>query len=229
MNRRHFLARSGAAIGAAAVGYVPAGVSSAFAAGSQDPSALADWKGVRAQFDLDPDLIHMASFYLVSHPRPVREAIERHRRGLDANPIDYLHHHTGEATRRVLECAGRYLGVQPGDIALTDSTTMGLGLVYSSVDLQPGQEVLTTEHDHYSTNRSLDLRAERAGDWFHCHAVDAFAVFARTDRCEPHLPALAGLQNHPGWGDEKAALLGICLGSPQLGWRAGMEDLAGLH
>src|SRR6202011_683839 len=59
--------------------------------------------------------------------------------------------------------AAHYLGVDPGDIALTDSTTMGLGLLYSGLKLRANQEILTTTHDHYSTETSLRLRAERTG------------------------------------------------------------------
>lgn len=163
MNRRDFLARSGAFVSAAAISGAAPGLSVAAKAQDAGLADFSDWKQVRAQFALDPDLIHMAGFYLVSHPRSVREAIERHRRGLDENPIGYLHEQTREETGRVLERAAGYLGAQPGDIALTDSTTMGLGLVYSSIALAPGDEVLSTEHDHYSTNRSLELRAQRTG------------------------------------------------------------------
>jgi selenocysteine lyase/cysteine desulfurase len=53
--------------------------------------------------------------------------------------------------------------VDPSDIALTDSTTMGLGLLYSGLKLRTDQEILTTTHDHYSTENSLRLRAERTG------------------------------------------------------------------
>ena len=63
----------------------------------------------------------------------------------------------------VLRAAGEYLGASPTDIALTDSTTMGLGLLYGGLKLREGQEVLTTIHDHYSTELSLRLRAERTG------------------------------------------------------------------
>ena len=161
MDRRDFLKRSGALFGAVAAGSASSALADA-PAGAQ-PSDLSDWKAVRAQFALAPDLIHMAGFFLASHPRPVREAIERFRKGLDENPLWYKGEHTTENERRVLEAAGRYLGVSPSDIALTDSTTMGLGLVYTSLVLKPGHEVLSTEHDHYSTNRSLDFLASRAG------------------------------------------------------------------
>lgn len=57
------------------------------------PSAPADpWHEVRAQFDLAPDWIHLGGFLLASHPRPVREAIERHRHALDDDPARSLRH-----------------------------------------------------------------------------------------------------------------------------------------
>jgi hypothetical protein len=37
------------------------------------------WADVRAQFKLTRERIHMAGFLLASHPRPVADAIERHR------------------------------------------------------------------------------------------------------------------------------------------------------
>jgi selenocysteine lyase/cysteine desulfurase len=93
----------------------------------------------------------------------VREAIDRHRRGLDENPAHYWMDNEERFEADVLRAAAEYLGVNPTDIALTDSTTMGLGLLYGGLALRPGQEVLTTTHDHYSTQISLQLRAERTG------------------------------------------------------------------
>src|SRR2546430_3074273 len=89
MNRRDFLVRTGLTLGA-----------SVFATGFPQPQALADlaapaaldtWDAIRAQFNLTRERIHMAGFLLASHPKPVREAIDTHRRGLDENPAEYLH------------------------------------------------------------------------------------------------------------------------------------------
>ncbi len=98
-----------------------------------------------------------------SHPRPVREAIERHRAGLDADPEGYLLAAQADAEAGVSQAAAAYLGGEPGQVALTDSTTMGIGLVYGGLRLADGDEVLTTEHDFYSTHEALRLRAERTG------------------------------------------------------------------
>src|SRR5262245_36205795 len=51
------------------------------------PSGDVDWRAVRALFPLATDWTHLASFLLVSHPRPVAEAIERFRSKIDADPV----------------------------------------------------------------------------------------------------------------------------------------------
>jgi len=104
----------------------------------------------------------MSAFLFASHPRPVREAIERHRRGLDANPHGYLDA-AGGLEERARRAAADFIGTSPAQVALTDSTTMALGLLYGSLELRPGDEVLTTEHDFYSTHEALRLRASVTG------------------------------------------------------------------
>ena len=59
--------------------------------------------------------------------------------------------------------AARYLGVDKEQVALTGSTTMGLALVYNGIPLHPGQEVLTTVHDHYATQEALKFRSDKDG------------------------------------------------------------------
>lgn len=166
MNRRDFLVRTGFAIGAGllAAGVPPIRGPAALSTPTPAPlGTLESWEAVRDQFPLSRDFIHMSCFFLASHPTPVRDAIEAHRRGLDDNPIRYWQDHSERLEAAVLSAAAEYLGVNPRDIALTDSTTMGLGLLYGGLHLRPDQEVLTTVHDHYSTEVSLRLRAQRAG------------------------------------------------------------------
>jgi len=159
IDRRGFLVRSGLALSATLLSSesFPSRIS-AF-----EPAHPPDWKAVRDQFSLSRDLIHLAGFFLASHPTPVREAIERHRAGLDADPIGYWFAHEKTQEAAVLKAAAGYLGVGATEIALTDSTTMGLGLLYGGLALKADQEILTTTHDHYSTETSLRLRAERSG------------------------------------------------------------------
>ena len=160
MGRRDFLVRAGVTLSAAILAEVSA---RAFAERPSPQRTFTNWDDLRSQFPLSPGLIHLAAFFLASHPAPVREAIERHRAGLDTDPIGYWFEHEEKQEAKVLQAAAEYLGANPTDIALTDSTTMGLGLLYGGLQLRTGQEILTTTHDHYSTETSLRLRAERTG------------------------------------------------------------------
>jgi selenocysteine lyase/cysteine desulfurase len=160
IGRRGFLMRTGLALGAALLADA---YPRAHADQPSPQGTCKSWDEIRAQFLLSPHLIHLAGFFLASHPTPVRDAIERHRTGLDADPIGYWFEHEEKQEAAVLRAAADYLGAKPTDIALTDSTTMGLGLLYGGLQLRKGQEILTTTHDHYSTETSLRLRAERTG------------------------------------------------------------------
>src|ERR1700730_16865407 len=159
MYRRDFLVRPGQVIGAVAL--TSAWRTAEALARKQSSADSPGWEAVRASCDIVRDLIHMAGFFLASHPKPVRDAIEMYRRALDANPVEYWFANITQSEAAVAAAAAHYLGVDPADIALTDSTTMGLGLLYSGLKLGANQEILTTTHDHYSTETSLRLRAER--------------------------------------------------------------------
>src|SRR5262245_7318297 len=146
MLRRDFLVRTGLAMGGALAAPKLAQAAPRAASGVK----LESWAEVRSLFNLSREHANFAGFFLASHPKPVRDAIEAHRRGLDENPIGYFFDNVGRREGEVLAAAAEYLGVSGEDIALTDSTTMGLGLLYSGLKLRPGQDVLTTVHDHYS-------------------------------------------------------------------------------
>lgn len=126
------------------------------------------WDSVREQFDLTPEYVHLALFYLTSHPRPVRAAVEQLRRRLDQNPFLTVERGMFEPdfpnmTAAVLTALAGYTGADQNDIALTSNTTTGLSLVYHGLPLKPGDEVLVTDQDHYVHHESIRLACERSG------------------------------------------------------------------
>jgi isopenicillin-N epimerase len=172
LNRRDFVATVGLSLVAGTASRAAA-AREAVAAPVVDGSS--DWAAVKAQFGLSPEWLHFSQFYIVSHPRPVRAAIERLRVLLDADPFSTVEHgmgfdaFLGEESRedpypvRVQQAAARYVGGRPQEIALTDSTTQGLALIYQGLTLKPGDEILCTTHDHYVHHEAIRLAAEKSG------------------------------------------------------------------
>ena len=163
MLRRQFLSALGISISASLL------ASKKLLAGTQAPVSgintiePADWTALRNLFPLTKKYIQLSTFLLSSHPKPVADAIEMHRRGLDENPADYWHHRFRTIENDIAKAAAEYIGGLPQNVALTDSTTMGLAMIYSGLKLAPGDEILQTIHDHYSTDMSLAHRAKRTG------------------------------------------------------------------
>src|SRR5688572_10484767 len=155
MDRRKFLLNTGLAIGAAKL----VGCTTKEAVSQ----SLNDWAAVRAQFPLNPNRIHMAQMFLASHPKMVADEINMHKEKFDADPVEYWEASFQTAEVKVREAAAKYMGVNQEELALTDSTTMGLAIMYNGLKLKPGDEILTTTHDHYSTEKCLEYATARNG------------------------------------------------------------------
>ncbi|MBM3548363.1 MAG: aminotransferase class V-fold PLP-dependent enzyme [Alphaproteobacteria bacterium] len=122
-----------------------------------------EWDNVRRQFTFSPDMVHLSALLLAAHPEPVRQAIEAYRRALDTDPTQYVHENNDRLRDASMSAAARYLGVETKQVALTESTTMGLALVYHGLKLKPGQEILVSEQDYYVTHEATRLAARRTG------------------------------------------------------------------
>ena len=168
VTRRRLLA-GGGVVGATALAAAGGYVAGREIAGDDDGGG--DRQATAAQadaasgplFELDPHYVNLTTFVLASHPRPVREAIERHRRKLDENAALYLRESEVALEEAARSALAGYLEVRPDQIALTDSTTMGVALTYARLSLAPGEEVVTSEHDFFATHESLRLREQLDG------------------------------------------------------------------
>lgn len=235
--RRRFLTRTGAAAGgvvaATAAGGLPAVATDADTSCSDlaDPARFdpSDWASVRDQFALRRDRLHFSAWGLASPPRPVRAAIAEHRDALDADTFAAMGREV-ELDGAVLTAAEKYLRTGFGQVALTDSTTMGLGLVYGGVALQPGDDVLSTEHEFYSSQEALRLATSRAGATLRKIALYDSPVLADVDQIvtrlvsalEPRTKIVALTWVHSGTG-VKLPIAELSTAITRTAWDLGIE------
>jgi selenocysteine lyase/cysteine desulfurase len=156
-------------------------------AGAAAAGVVAGCGGAKERPPSDDGLRHFDAFVLASHPPAVRAAIERHRRGLDADAAGYVHAHQQELDERVAAAVAQALGVDASALAFTDSTTMGIGLVYNGIAADG--PVVATEHDFYATHEALRLRF---GDFERVRLYDDPAQ-ASVDSIVSAVPRRAGL------------------------------------
>jgi len=117
---------------------------------SQDETNELFWSFVRLQFVLQPGLIYMNTGTEGSMPRCMLSRLSEYFREFTKNPwdatveSDLFRNSMIETRTKVAE----FLGANIDEIVLTTNTTEGMSFTANGLDLQEGDEVLTTLHEH---------------------------------------------------------------------------------
>jgi selenocysteine lyase/cysteine desulfurase len=122
----------------------------AAASASLTATGEAYWDLVKAQFRLAPGLLYFNNASLGPSPALVADATETFRKTLDSYPSRYMWGGWRDDKELVREKAANLLGASPGEIAITHNTTEGMNVVASSLELEPGDEVIVADHEHPS-------------------------------------------------------------------------------
>lgn len=88
----------------------------------------------------------------------------RKREALSLDREAYVREHcSGDAMRELLGALGQFFGAGADDLALTSGATQALNMVAAGLDFTPGDEILTTMHDHPAAVYPWLLQAKRRG------------------------------------------------------------------
>jgi selenocysteine lyase/cysteine desulfurase len=107
-----------------------------------------DWKEVRAEFQMNPGLVHLNCGSLGATPRLVIDAVAAYTRQVEGDPAPRTFSWGGEQMETVRARAAEFIGADLEEVAITRNTTEGMNAVASGLDLEPGDQVLTTNHEH---------------------------------------------------------------------------------
>ena len=128
---------------------------------------------LREHFLLDPEITYLNHGSFGACPRPVFQDYQRWQRELERHPVDFLtrqirgifRHDMGvggplvEAREALADC----VNAPPEDLAFTINATVALNTIARSLDLQPGDEVLTTGHEYGAIDATWTRVCEKAG------------------------------------------------------------------
>jgi isopenicillin-N epimerase len=108
----------------------------------------------RADFLLDPDLVFLNHGSFGAVPRQVMDHHQRLQREMERNPVEWLGRRAeelmGEARRRL----GGFVGAQPDDLVFFPNPTTAVNMVVRNLRLQPGEQVVTTDHEYGAMDRT---------------------------------------------------------------------------
>ncbi len=106
------------------------------------------WSRLRQEFQLKPGFAHFNTGSCGAAPKAVTEAVARYSHELEGDPVRNTFGGLGSRMEDVRRLAADFLGADLSETALTRNTTEGMNGVATGIDWEPGDEVLTTNHEH---------------------------------------------------------------------------------
>lgn len=169
VTRRHFIRQcsvAGAIVAATlrddALPRVLAAVRDARHRSPDDLAADEDfWTHIQLAYDVDRSLINLNNGGVAPAPRSVFDAMIRHLREVNQAPARRLWTDLDPQVERARADLARTFRCLPEEIAITRNTTESLHIVLLGLDLRPGDEVLTTDHDYPRMLNALRKRQLR--------------------------------------------------------------------
>ena len=105
---------------------------------------------MRELFLLDPDLVFLNHGSFGACPRPVFDEYQRLQRELERSPVEFLSLKRGlpALIAAARERLAAFVGAAAADLILIPNATTGVNAVARALDLQPGDEVVSTTHEY---------------------------------------------------------------------------------
>lgn len=141
-------------------------------------------------FGLDPEVLHLNHGAFGVAPVVVRRAAAAWRERAERNPHRFNRVELPGLVAAARERAAGFLGIDPSRAAWARNVSEGVSAVLGSLDLSPGEELVTSTHGYGAVRKALNHHAARAGARvieaaFPVGAQDDAIVAAYTAACSP--------------------------------------------
>ncbi|MGH8895108.1 MAG: aminotransferase class V-fold PLP-dependent enzyme [Actinomycetes bacterium] len=122
-----------------------------------------DWPDVRALWPLEPTVAHLNNGSFGAVPTPVLEEQQSWRERMETNPVRFLSRELTDALEQARGEVAQFLGADPDGLAFVRNATTGVSTVLSCFPLEPGDEILVTDHAYGSVRIAAQRWAADAG------------------------------------------------------------------
>ncbi|MBE9040849.1 aminotransferase class V-fold PLP-dependent enzyme [Oscillatoriales cyanobacterium LEGE 11467] len=96
-------------------------------------------------------------------PIPVLEVQQRWRQQLESEPTRFFGREYEDLINKAREKLAAFIGADAEDVVFVPNATTGVNTVLRSLVFQPGDELLTTNHEYNACRNALDFVAQRDG------------------------------------------------------------------
>jgi isopenicillin-N epimerase len=118
---------------------------------------------MREHWALDPDVTFLNHGSFGACPRRVLDAQQALRERMELNPVQFVFRELPGLLNVARERAAEFVGAAPEDVAFLSNATEGVNIVLRALPLQPGDEILLTNHTYGACRNVAQFVAEQRG------------------------------------------------------------------
>lgn len=123
-------------------------------------------------FLLDPQVVFLNHGSFGACPRPVFEKYQAWQKQLECQPIKFLGTELDNYLLQSRQVLGEYIHASEKDIVYIPNATHGVNIVGRSLQLNPGDEILTTNHEYGACNFTWDFISQKTGAIYKYQAIE---------------------------------------------------------
>jgi isopenicillin-N epimerase len=117
----------------------------------------------RSLFALDPEVVFLNHGSFGAAPRQVLEYQAELQRRLEQNPVAFLRREAPSLRDEARSALAGYLGADADGLGLLPNATTGINAVARSLPLEPGDEIVLTDHEYGAMRLLWEEVAARSG------------------------------------------------------------------
>src|SRR5215207_5918163 len=118
---------------------------------------------LKEHFLLDPQVVFLNHGSYGATPKPVFEAYQNWQRHLEHQPVLFLGRELPHLLRVSRTALGKYLSIDADDLVYIPNATHGVNIVAHSLQLKPGDEILTTNHEYGACDYTWEFVCAKTG------------------------------------------------------------------
>ncbi len=118
---------------------------------------------MKSQFLLDPDITFLNHGSFGACPKPIFENYQYWQLELEKEPVQFIQNKSAGFLKSAKVALGDYIGCSPNDFFFTSNPTVAVNTIMRSLNLQPGDEILTTNHEYGAMDRTWSFYCEKTG------------------------------------------------------------------
>jgi isopenicillin-N epimerase len=114
-------------------------------------------------FLLDPTVAFLNHGSFGATPRPVFERYQAWQREMERQPVEFFMRRFGDLLREARTALAAYVHTAPDNLFYVTNATTALNIVARSLRLNPGDEILTTDHEYGAMDRMWRFVCRQTG------------------------------------------------------------------